>query len=65
MPTTPDPETRAAEREEALTPAGPDREPTPEEEQLADSNELSEGVAEHEDEMNERGAKQPGEGRLP
>ena len=58
-------ETRAAEREEARTGAGADREPTPDEEQRADALELDPEVAEHEKEMLERGARQQGEGKLP
>jgi hypothetical protein len=39
--------------------------PTPDEEALADANTASPAVAEHEEEMLERGASQQGEGRLP
>jgi hypothetical protein len=65
QPTRPSPETRAAEREEARQPAGADRAPTPEEERLADTHDVDPDAAAHEKEMNERGAKQQGEGRLP
>jgi hypothetical protein len=64
-PTRPSPETRAAERDEATTPAGADREPTPEEQRLADEHDADPDVAEHEREMAERGARQQGEGRIP
>ncbi len=64
-PTRPTPTTREAERAEAEMHAQPDRLPTPEEEEKADENELDPEVAEHEREMLERGANQPGEGRLP
>jgi hypothetical protein len=57
--------TRAAERAEASKTAGADRMPTDEEERLADEQELDEDVAEHAEEMYERGAKQRGEGRVP
>ena len=60
--TQPDAPTRAADRD-PHTDAG--RDPTPEEERLADENELDPSVAEHEEEMLERGAHQQGEGRLP
>ena len=64
-PTRPSPETREAERAEAKKGAAADREPTPEEEKIADSLELDPDVAEHEREMLERGAHQKGEGKLP
>jgi hypothetical protein len=64
-PTRPSPETRAAERVDAGRRAGPDEAPTPEEEALADARELDPDVAEHEEEMQKRGARQEGEGRLP
>jgi hypothetical protein len=63
--TRPSAETRAAEREEASTGPGADREPTPDEEQRADALELDPEVAQHEKEMMERGARQQGEGKLP
>jgi hypothetical protein len=64
-PTRPSPETRAAERDEAQTTAHADRAPTPEEERLAETRDVDRNAAEYEKEMNERGAKQKGEGRLP
>jgi hypothetical protein len=64
-PTRPSPETRAAERDDATTPAGADRAPTDEEESLAEQHTPDPEVAEHEREMAERGAHQEGEGRLP
>lgn len=63
--TTPNDDTRAAERDEARRSAGADRMPTPEEEAVADEQELDPEVARHEQEMAERGAHQEGEGRLP
>jgi hypothetical protein len=65
QPTRPSGETREAEAREAKTPAQADREPTPEESALADEHELDPEVAEHAQEMAERGANQKGEGRLP
>ena len=65
QPTRPTSDTRATEREEAERAAGADREPTPEEEKIADSQPLPEGVSEHEREMVERGRNQEGEGRVP
>jgi hypothetical protein len=64
-PTRPSSETRAAERDDAEHPAGAGREATAEEAERADDHELGPDGAEHEREMNERGAKQEGEGRLP
>jgi hypothetical protein len=63
--TRPDSKTREAERDEARTPAHADREPTPDELEAAEEHDLDEGVAEHYEEMTERGAHQKGEGRLP
>jgi hypothetical protein len=65
QPTRPTAETRAAERDEAQTTAHADREPTAEEERRAEERKLDPEVAEHEQEMAERGAKQKGEGRIP
>jgi hypothetical protein len=65
QPTRPSGETRAAERDEAKQPASAGREATPEEAERADAHDLDPEVAEHEREMNERGANQEGEGRLP
>lgn len=56
--------TRAAEQEEASAKHVADREPTPDEEAAADEDVLEEGVAEHYQDMAERGAKQKGEGRI-
>ncbi len=61
----PSEETREAERREAQRGAGADREPTPEEEQLASELSLDPEVARHEKEMAEKGANQEGEGRIP
>jgi hypothetical protein len=63
--TKPDENTRAAERADAETGAGPDRMPTPEEEKVADSLELDPEVAKNYEEQAERGANQKGEGRIP
>jgi hypothetical protein len=63
--TRPNDETRAAERDDAQVSAGADRQPTPEEEQRAESSTLDPEVVEHEREMADRGAKQKGEGRVP
>jgi hypothetical protein len=63
--TRPNEATRKAEREEAQTPTRADREPTPQEEEAAERNDLDEGVPEHYEEMAQRGAEQKGEGRLP
>jgi hypothetical protein len=63
--TRPDEQTRQAERAEAGTEAGADRMPTPDEERVADSLESDPEVAEHYEEMAERGANQKGEGRIP
>ena len=65
QPTRPSSETRAAERDEAKQSPSAGREASPEEAEQADSHELGADVAEHEREMNERGANQKGEGRLP
>ncbi len=65
QPTRPSPQTRAAERAEASQTAAADRAPTPEEERLAETHDVDPEAAAHEKEMNERGAKQQGEGRLP
>lgn len=63
--TGPSRETRDAEREEAEQKASADRPPTEDEERLAEQHQSDQSVAEHEAEMLERGANQPGEGRLP
>jgi hypothetical protein len=64
-PTRPNDRTRQAEREDAHTTAHADREPTADEEERAERQQLDPDVAEHEKEMDERGAQQKGEGRLP
>jgi hypothetical protein len=63
--TLPNKVTRDEEANEARQSADPGREPTAEEAAAADSNTLDPSVASHEQEMNERGANQQGEGRLP
>jgi hypothetical protein len=63
--TRPSRETRDAEREEANQKAGADRMPTEDEERLAEQHATDESVAEHEGEILERGAHEPGEGRVP
>ncbi len=63
--TQPNKATRASERDDAQTRPGPDREPTEEEERLAELHKVDAEVAEHAEEMSERGAKQRGEGRIP
>ncbi|HEY5012840.1 MAG TPA: hypothetical protein VIK61_09070 [Acidimicrobiia bacterium] len=65
QPTRPSDRTRVAEREEARTTARADREPTADEEQRAEAQTLDPEVAEHYEEMTERGANQHGEGRVP
>ena len=57
--------TRAAERREATMPADAGPEPTPEEAQAAERNDVDPSVAQAEKEATERGAKQKGEGRIP
>jgi hypothetical protein len=64
--TRPDDETRRFESEDAQARHEPDKMPSPEEEEAAErAGTPSEDVAEHYEEMAERGAKQEGEGRLP
>jgi hypothetical protein len=63
--TKPSKATQEAEREDATTKAHADREPTQDEEERAESIEADPEVAEHYEEMAERGAEQKGEGRLP
>jgi hypothetical protein len=63
--TRPSPDTADEERREALAEAEAGREPTPEEEEAAERNELDEDVPGHYDEMTDRGTAQKGEGRLP
>jgi hypothetical protein len=64
-PTRPNAETRGAERAEAQAKHESDRAPTPQEEDAAEAQGVDRDVAEHEEEMLERGANQRGEGRLP
>jgi hypothetical protein len=56
--------TKATEKEDAAVKAGADRMPTEEEEQLAEQHQVDQDVAEHAEEMYERGANQKGEGRV-
>jgi hypothetical protein len=62
--TKPSPETRATEREEAGAAHDADREPTADEAAAADKLEVDPEVAEHYEEMAEKGADQKGEGRI-
>lgn len=62
--TTPSDATKAEEEVEASAPHDADRAPTQDEEQAAPTS-VSPGVAEHEEEMAELGAKVKGEGELP
>lgn len=61
--TRPSEETRAEEARQAGRAHEAGREPTPEEEQAAESVDPDPDVAEHYREMTERGARQEGEGR--
>ena len=63
--TNPSRATREEEARETRVRAGAPETPTAEEEQAAESNRLDPEVGEHEREMNERGANQKGEGRVP
>jgi hypothetical protein len=63
--TRPTDKTRASEQRAAHAEHAPDREPTPDEEQVADGLRPDGAVAERHKEMQERGAGQQGEGRLP
>ncbi|HEX4491251.1 MAG TPA: hypothetical protein VH914_08620 [Acidimicrobiia bacterium] len=62
--TRPTGRTRETEREDAQTKAHADREPTPEEEKLAEKNQLDPEAAKNYEDMAERGANQKGEGRI-
>jgi hypothetical protein len=62
--TNPSPETRAAERDDAAAEHDADREPTADEERAAGDHPADPEVAEHYEEMAERGAHQRGEGRI-
>lgn len=65
MPTRPNDRTKATEHDDAEVRAGADREPTPEEEAIADElPPVDRDVAASYDEMAERGANQKGEGRI-
>lgn len=57
--------TRETERHEAQLGARADRPPTPEEEELAERNELDPQVAEAYREATQRGVDQQGEGQIP
>jgi hypothetical protein len=63
--TRPSEDTQAAEQREARAEAGADRGLTAEEEAAARDPELDPEVARHHREMDERGARQKGEGRIP
>jgi hypothetical protein len=63
--TRPNDRTREAEREDAQTKAHADREPTADEAKLAEGHAADPDVAEHYEDMAERGADAKGEGRLP
>jgi hypothetical protein len=65
QPTRPSAETREAERDDARQHAGADRAPTADEEAHAEARSLDPEVADHEQEMAERGVNQQGEGRIP
>jgi hypothetical protein len=63
--TKPSDATREAEAQAATKGADPGRGPTPDEEAAAERvGRVDAGVADHEGEMNERGAHQRGEGRV-
>ena len=65
MPTRPDDATKNTEREDAQVKAGSDRQPTPDEEAVAEAQPAVDAdVAENYKEMAERGANQKGEGRI-
>ena len=62
--TRPNAETRDAEKREANVRAGADRPPTDAEAGRAEEQKPDRSVAQHEEEMMERGARQKGEGRI-
>jgi hypothetical protein len=64
--TRPSSETRAEEERDAQVRSGPSRGPRPDEAEAAERARADQpgDVAEHYEEMRERGAKQPGEGRI-
>lgn len=64
-PTRPSRQTRDAERDEAEAPHQADRAPTDDEERFAEQNPASPDVAQHEEEMAEKGVQEQGEGRIP
>jgi len=57
--------TRAAERDDARAEHDSDREPTPEEEALAETRDVDPEVRERYEDMMERGAAAEGEGHIP
>jgi len=57
--------TKEAEAEEARAEHVADRPATPEEEQLVADRKVGDSVRDHYEEMAERGANDPGEGRIP
>lgn len=59
-----DPETTAVDRDDAKAEHEADRAPTPEEERLAEEQELDPKVAEAYEAANERGANVKGEGQI-
>ena len=63
--TKPSNQTRQADETEAGLPHQADRMPTDDEAKAADSLKTDPKVAEHYEEMAERGANQKGEGRIP
>ena len=64
MTERPNEKTRKTEEQDAAVKPGADRMPTEEEEKLAEQHEVDRDVAEHAEEMYERGANQKGEGRV-
>ena len=62
--TKPNDATREADRKALKAEHGASEVPTPEEEQLAETNHVDPGVKENYQEMTERGAHQKGEGRI-
>lgn len=58
-------ETRKAETEDALVTSRADRPPTPDEEELADVETVTDDVREHYEDMTDRGVRDQGEGRIP
>jgi hypothetical protein len=62
--TKPNNATRQADEQAAAAEHGAPQTPTAEEERAADSNAVEPDVAEHYEDMVERGARQKGEGRI-